>query len=96
MNVTKTAATRTVLMLVLLAANAGVLACDGKGAAPPAAWRELLDASLAEKHGLEFHVNGQVIPGVVTAISDDGAVEVRNQVRDRIVIRLDRVDAIAR
>ena len=39
---------------------------------------------------------GQVIPGVVTAITDDGAVEVRNQARDRIVIRLDRVDAIGR
>ncbi|MGE0483054.1 MAG: hypothetical protein AB7Q81_02845 [Gammaproteobacteria bacterium] len=89
------------LALALLAAQTDALACGegkhgGKGAAPPAAYRELLEASLAEKHGLEFHVNGQVIPGVVTAISDDGAVEVRNQARDRIVIRLDRVDAIAR
>ncbi|MCB1747758.1 MAG: hypothetical protein KDK06_11315 [Gammaproteobacteria bacterium] len=92
---------RIVLATALLGAGSGAFACGegkhgGKGTGQPAAFREMLEASLADKHGLEFHVRGQVIPGVVTAISDDGAVEVRNQARDRIVIRLDRVDAIGR
>ena len=66
------------------------------GGKTPAAYHELLEASMTEKFGLEFYVKGQVIPGIVTAISDDGAVEVRNQRQDRVIIRLDRIDALGR
>jgi len=74
---------------------AAVAEAGGDGQ-PPAAFQELLQQSLEQKSGLMFYVKGEAIPGVVTAISADGAVEARNQERDRIVIRLDRVDAIAK
>lgn len=79
-----------VLVLVSGAAHA-----DGGGRVP-AAYHELLQQSLNEKFGLSFYVKGQVIPGVVTRIGDDGTIEARNQTHERIVIRLDRVDALAR
>jgi hypothetical protein len=77
------------LLSMALTANAGE-------AATPAVYRELMQESLDKKFGLEFFVKGQVIPGVVTRLGNDGVVEVRNQSRDRVIIRLDRIDAIAR
>lgn len=62
----------------------------------PAAFRELLDASLNEKVGLTFFMDGQAVPAVVTKINDDGTVEGRSQQYDRIVIRMRRVNAIAK
>ena len=56
---------------------------------------ELLDVSLSEKRGLTFFIGGQTLPGVVTKRISLDAVEVRNQSHDRIVVRLDRVDAVA-
>ena len=87
-----------------LAARAGLLAlllgvtliANAGDAATPAVYRELMQQSIEQKFGLEFYVKGQVIPGVVTRLGDDGVVEVRNQTRDRVIIRLDRIDAIAR
>ncbi|MBM4255558.1 MAG: hypothetical protein FJ147_06630 [Deltaproteobacteria bacterium] len=58
-------------------------------------FQELLDYSLKEKKGLTFYVHGQTIAGVVTKIISEEAVEVRNQTSSRIIIRLDRVDAVA-
>ena len=58
-------------------------------------FRKLLEQSLNEKKGLTFYVNGSPIPALVRRILDDQAVEVYNQQHDTIVIRLDRVDAIA-
>ncbi len=83
-----------VIGLGLLAAAA---AQADRGKAPvPAAYQALLQQSLEEKVGLVFYVKGQTVAGIVTTIGTDGTVEVRNQVHDRIVIRLDRVDALAR
>ena len=59
------------------------------------AYQELFTASQKEKRGLTFHVNGQSIPGVVTRVIGSEAVEVRNQSHGRIVIRIDRIDAVA-
>lgn len=59
------------------------------------AYKELLEMSLKEKKGLMFYVNGQAIGGAVTKIGDDGFVEVRNQQYDRILIRLEQIDALA-
>ncbi|MCW5966818.1 MAG: hypothetical protein KIT83_22450 [Bryobacterales bacterium] len=56
---------------------------------------ELLQASQADKKGLVFYVGGQTVAGVVMKITGDDVVEVRNQTHSRIVIRLDRVDAVA-
>ena len=58
-------------------------------------FQELFDYSLKEKKGLTFYVQGQTIPGVVTKMVGDDAIEVRNQTSNRIIIRLDRIDAVA-
>ncbi len=58
-------------------------------------YQELLNLSQNENKGLTFYVNGQTIPGLVTKIVGDEAVEVRNQMHDRLIIRVDRIDAIA-
>ena len=57
-------------------------------------FQELFDYSLKEKKGLTFYVQGQTIPGVVTKMIGDDAVEVRNQTSSRLIIRLDRIDAV--
>jgi hypothetical protein len=59
------------------------------------AFQELFDYSLKEKKGLTFFVQGQTVPGVVIKMIGDDAVEVRNQTSTRIIIRLDRIDAVA-
>lgn len=61
----------------------------------PQAFQELFDYSLKEKKGLTFFVQGQTIPGVVTKIISEDAIEVRNQTSNRIILRLDRIDAVA-
>mgnify|MGYP005853604155 CR=1 FL=1 len=58
------------------------------------AFQELFELSQQNKKGLNIYVNGQTIPGIVTHASAD-AVEVKNQQYGRIVIRLDRIDAVA-
>lgn len=74
------------------AVAAPVLVPEGSA---PASFAQLLKASQAEKKGLTFYVNGQVIGGAVVRASGDGTVEIRNQEFGKILIRLDRVDAIA-
>ena len=59
------------------------------------AYQELFAASQKDKKGLAFYVKGQMIPGVVTRVIGNEAVEVRNQTYGRIVIRLDSIDAVA-
>lgn len=62
----------------------------------PSSFQELLELSQRDKKGLTFYVNGQTIPGVVTKIlGSGGEIEVRNQLSGRIILRLDRIDAIA-
>jgi hypothetical protein len=70
--------------------------------APPAesqmamqGFRELFELSQKERRGLTFYVQGQSIPGVVTKILGEDAVEVRNQTFGRLIIRVDRIDALA-
>ena len=65
------------------------------GAQAPAVFDELLRMSHKDGHGLVFYIKGQQIAGIVIAAPRDGVVEVRNREHDRIVIRLDSVDAIA-
>jgi hypothetical protein len=58
-------------------------------------FRELLELSQQTRKGLTFYVGGQTIPGYVIRILDaGGAVEVGNQTQSRVVIRLERVDAV--
>jgi hypothetical protein len=84
----------------LAAAGAGIAAAAGvptisgqtKGGNM---YRELFEASQKDKKGLTIYVNGQSIPGVVTRIIGDEAVEVRNQQVSRAIVRIDRIDAVA-
>lgn len=55
---------------------------------------ELFKLSLDTKRSLTFFVNGQSLPGIVTRIGSD-VVEVRSQAYERLVIRVDRIDALA-
>jgi hypothetical protein len=58
-------------------------------------FQELFDLSMKEKKGLLFHLCGsQTIGGVVVKVGE-GTVEVKNREYGRIVIRLDRIDAVA-
>ena len=59
------------------------------------AFQELFAMSKKDGKGLVFHIGGQSIPGVVTRVIGDDAVEVRNREYGRIVLRLERVDAVA-
>jgi len=68
-------------------------ACSIAGAEQ--AFKELLETSMKERKGLTFYVNGQTISGSVTRLIGDDAVEVRNREFGRIIIRLDRIDAVA-
>ena len=80
------------LSAFLLGAAAPAYAQSAAGAVQ--AYQELLKSSEEKKRGLTFYVQGQSIPGVVTKIGSD-TIEVRNQTHGRIIIRLDRIDAIA-
>jgi hypothetical protein len=71
-----------------------VLPASSSMAADAQAFKELLEMSQKEKKGLTFYVNGQVIAGGVIRITED-AVEIKNREFGRIIIRLDRIDAVA-
>jgi hypothetical protein len=60
-----------------------------------AAVEEVLNQSLAQKKGLNLYIGGQVISGVFVKKIDDNTIEVRNQQFGRILVRIDRIDAIA-
>ena len=81
------------LALALGAASMGV--AEARSSKTPDAYQDLLKESLEKKSGLTFYVNGEIIPGFVMRMDDDGYIEVRNQEHGRVIIRMDRVDAIA-
>ena len=58
------------------------------------AMRGALEESKATQRGLTFYVHGASIPGVVVSF-DDNAVTARSQAQGMIVIRMDRLDAVA-
>ncbi len=60
-----------------------------------AAVEEVLNRSLAEKKGMSIYVGGQIINAIFVRRIDANTIEVRNQTFNRIIIRVDRIDAIA-
>ena len=60
-----------------------------------AAHEELFNTSLTQKKGLSLYVAGQVVVGVFVRRIDANTIELRSQQFTRIIVRLDRVDAIA-
>ena len=57
-------------------------------------FEDVLQASLAERKGVMVYVNGQAIPGRVTKLGPD-TIELSSQEFRRIVVRRDRIDAVA-
>lgn len=58
-------------------------------------FRDLLETSLKERKGVTCYVNGQTVQGRVTRMLGEQAVELTSREYGRIVIRLDRIDAVA-
>ena len=58
-------------------------------------WQELFATSQRDKKGLTFWIGGQPVGGLVLRVLGEEAVEVRNQMYSRIVIRLSSVEAVA-
>ena len=58
-------------------------------------YQELFDRSQKEKKGLNFYVKGQTIGAVFVKLIGTDAIEARNQTYNRIIIRLDSIDAVA-
>jgi uncharacterized FlaG/YvyC family protein len=57
--------------------------------------KKYLEESLQNKKGLTFYVNGNTVNGYVIRIVDDNTVEVRNQSSSKVLVFLNRLDAIA-
>jgi len=80
----------------LCAAVALVLACGAAGANEMAqAIEQALKAAQQDKRGITLYVNGQAIAGAVTRLEPGQWVELKNQTASRIVVRVDRIDAVA-
>jgi hypothetical protein len=58
-------------------------------------FKELFETSQNEKRGLTIYINGQTVAGIVTKIIGTEAVEVRNQMFNRIILIVDEIDGIA-
>ncbi|MEW6677927.1 MAG: hypothetical protein AB1421_08400 [Pseudomonadota bacterium] len=58
------------------------------------AFEQALNTSLTEKKGVVLYVNGQAIPGRVTKLEKD-SVELSSREYARIVVRRERIDAVA-
>ena len=56
---------------------------------------EVLNQSLTQKKGVAIYVGGQIINAIFVKRIDANTIEVKNQTFGRIIIRMDRVDAIA-
>lgn len=79
-----------------LAALAVAIACSAAHAADvPAGIEQALATALQDKRGITLYVGGQAIGGAVTRIEPGKWVELKNQTSSRIVVRIDRIDAIA-
>lgn len=93
------------LLPSLAAALALAASCAEHAAATPTPAEQAADArqgveqALAsaqqDKRGLVLYVAGQVIAGAVVRIEPGQWVELRNQQHSRILVRLDRIDAVA-
>ncbi len=71
------------------------LAQSTSGALASTAVEEVLNQSLAQKKGMAIYIGGQIINAIFVKRLDANTIEVKNQTFGRIIIRLDRVDAIA-
>lgn len=56
--------------------------------------KPILEESLQTKKGITFYVNGVAVVGYVTKIIDDKVVEAKNQRSSKVLIAIDRIDAL--
>jgi putative heme degradation protein len=82
--------TLAVLAIALSAASGSVAAAD-----VPKGIEQALVQAQQDKRGITLYVGGQTIGGAVTKVEPGQWVELRNQTMSRIVVRIDRIDAIA-
>lgn len=83
------------LSLGFFAMTETTLAQSTSGALAAAAVEEVLNQSLTQKKGMAIYIGGQVINAIFVKRIDANTIEVKNQTFGRIIIRMDRVDAIA-
>jgi len=72
-----------------LAAGAAAAADAVKGI------EQALVAAQQDKRGISIYVSGQTIGGAVTRVEPGQWVELKNQTHGKIIVRIDRIDAIA-
>ncbi len=77
------------------ATSAGAQAPSPISVPAAAAYDELFNLSFTQKKGLSVYVGGQIVVGVFVKRIDANTIELRSQQFARIIVRLDRVDAIA-
>ncbi len=82
---------RVPAITLLLIATCGLAVADDV----PRAIEQALSTAQQEKRGVNLYIGGQVIPGLVVRVEPGQWVELRNQQFSRIVVRLDRIDAVA-
>lgn len=82
------------IALVLVASFASAEAEPTPAAGTDPTVNALLQKSQQENKGLMFYVGGQSIAGVVTAV-DDQYISAKNREYGTILIRRDRIDAVA-
>ena len=56
---------------------------------------QALTAAQQDKRGITLYIGGQTIGGAVTRVEPGQWVELKNQTSGKIVVRIDRIDAIA-
>lgn len=56
--------------------------------------KPILEESLQSKKGITFYVNGNTVIGYVTKIIDNKAVEAKNQRSSKVLIAIDKIDAV--
>jgi hypothetical protein len=56
--------------------------------------KPILEESQQTKKGITFYVNGSTVVGYVTKIIDTKAVEAKNQRSSKILIAIDKIDAV--
>lgn len=83
---------RAALLLALLLATPAARAASVT--AEPATFRSLLEQSLREKRPLTIRVRGQAVSGIAVKVLET-SVEVRKPDHARVLIRLDRIEAVA-
>ena len=84
------AARHALAILVIAVASGAASAADAvKGI------EQALTAAQQDKRGITIYVAGQTIGGAVTRVEPGQWVEMKNQTSGKIIVRLDRIDAIA-